>query len=75
MEKDYNETKLQYNKQSVEEISVHRAVKTTIQRLNDKVLIDCFLNAYNVLKDFLFVTRPRPDLKEINDNIIQWFCL
>ena len=30
LEKDYNEFKLQYNKQSVEEILIQRAVKTTI---------------------------------------------
>ena len=33
LEKDYNEFKLQYNKQSVEEFLVQRAVKTTIQML------------------------------------------
>ena len=33
LEKDYNEFKKQYNKQSVEEILVQRAVKTTIQIL------------------------------------------
>ena len=30
LEKDYNEFKLQYNKQSVEDILIQRAVKTTI---------------------------------------------
>ena len=33
LEKDYNEFKLQYNKQSVEDILTKRAVKTTIQIL------------------------------------------
>ena len=33
LEKDYNEFKLQYNKQSVEDILIQRAVKTTIQIL------------------------------------------
>ena len=33
LEKDYNEFKKLYNKQSVEEILVQRAVKTTIQLL------------------------------------------
>ena len=33
LEKDYNEFKSDYNKQSIEEILVHRAVKTTIQIL------------------------------------------
>ena len=33
LEKDYNEVKSQYNKQSVEEILIQRAVKTTIQIL------------------------------------------
>ena len=37
-EKDYNEFKLQYNKQSVEDILIQRAVKTTIQILYDKGL-------------------------------------
>ena len=31
IEKDYNEYKLQYNKQSVEEVLVQRGVKTTIK--------------------------------------------
>ena len=35
---DYNQFKLQYNKQSVEEILVQRAVRTTIQKLYDKGL-------------------------------------
>ena len=33
LEKDHNEFKLQYNKQSVEETLIQRAVKTTIQIL------------------------------------------
>ena len=40
LEKDYNEFKLQCNKQSVEEILIQRAVKTTIQVLYDKGLFD-----------------------------------
>ena len=68
LEKDYNEFKLQYNKQSVEEILIQRAVKTTIQILYDKGLFDNFQNAQEVLKDFLFTTRRRPDLEKVNDN-------
>ena len=71
LEKDFNEFKLQYNKQSVEEILVQRAVKTTIQILYDKVLFDNFQNAHKVLEDFLFVTRRRGDLEKINDTNIQ----
>ena len=70
LEKDYNEFKKQYNKQSVEEISIQRAVKTTIQILYDKGLFDNFQNAEEVLKDFLFVTTRRVDLSnQINDDI------
>ena len=57
LEEDYNEFKLQYNKQSIEEILVQRAVKTTIQLIYDKGLFDNFQNAHEVLNDFLFVTR------------------
>ena len=57
LEKDYNEFKLQYNKQSIEEILIQRAVKTTIQILYDKGLFDNFQNADKVLEDFLFTTR------------------
>ena len=39
LEKNYNEFELEYNKQSVEDISIQRAVKTTIQRLYDKGFI------------------------------------
>ena len=72
LEKDFNEFKLQYNKQSVEEILIQRAVKTTIQILYDKELFDNFKNADKVLEDFLFVTRRRGDLSDqINDTDIQ----
>ena len=66
IEKDYNEFKLKYNKQNVEEILIQRAVKTTIQILYDKGLFDKFQNADKVLEDFLFTTRRRPDLSEAN---------
>ena len=70
LEKDYNEFKLQYNKQSVEEIFIERAVKTTIQILYDKALIDNFQNADKILKVFFFTTRPGGDLPElVNDDI------
>ena len=52
LEKDYNEFKFQCNKQSVEDILIQRAVKTTIEILYDKGLVDKFQNA-----DFLFTTR------------------
>ena len=66
LEKDYNEFKLQYNKQSVEEILVQRAIRTTIQILYDKVLFDNYTNADKVLEDFLFTSRRRGDLSEDN---------
>ena len=66
IEKDYNEFKKQYNKQSVEEILIQRAVKTTIQILYDKGLFDKFQNADKVLEDFLFTTRRREDLSTDN---------
>ena len=64
IEKDYNEFKKQYNKQSVEEILIQRAVKTTIQILYDKGLFDNYANADKVLEDFLFTTRRRGDLSD-----------
>ena len=66
LEKDYNEFKLQYNKQNVEDILIQRAVKTTKQILYDKVLFDNYANADKVLEDFLFTTRRRGDLSEDN---------
>ena len=69
MEKDYNEFKKLYNKQSVEEILIQRAVRTTIQILYDKGLIDNYANADKVLEDFLFTTRRRPDLEKVNDDV------
>ena len=66
LEKDYNEFKLDYEKQSVLDISIRRAVKTTIQVLYDRGLFDNFQNADKVLEDFLFTTRRRPDLSEEN---------
>ena len=63
-QKDYNEDKLQYNKQSVEDILIQRAVKTTIQIIYDKRLFDNYANADKVLEDFLFTTRRRGDLEQ-----------
>ena len=72
LEKDYDEIKLEYNKQSVEKILIQRALKTTIQIIYDKGLFNAFPNADKVLKDFLFVTKRRADLEEVND-VNQWF--
>ena len=70
LEKDYKEFKLHYNKQSVEDILVQRAVKTTIQILYDNGLFDNYANADKVSEDFLFTTRRRGDLSEqVNDNV------
>ena len=66
LEKDFNEFKLQYNKQSVEDILIQRAVKTTIQIFYDRGLFDNYQNADKVLEDFLFTTRRRGDLSEEN---------
>ena len=52
LEKDYNEFKLQYNKQPVEEILIRRAVKTFIQIIYDKGLFDIYANADKVLEVF-----------------------
>ena len=71
MEKDFNEFKIQYNKQSVEKILVQRAVKTTtIQILYDKGLFDNYAKADKVL-DFSFRTRRRGDLSEQVNDIVQ----
>ena len=70
IEKDYNEVKLQYNKQNIEDTLIQVSAKTTIQILYDKGLFDSYANADKVLEDFLFVTRRREDLSEqVNDDI------
>ena len=71
IEKDYNEFKLQYDKQTIEDILVQRTVKTAIQILYDKGLFDKNANADKVLEDFLFTTRRRGDLSEqVIDDIL-----
>ena len=57
--------------QSIEEVLIQRAVKTTEQKFYDKELFDRFPNVDKVLKDFLFVTRSRLDLENINDVVFQ----
>ena len=70
IEKDYNEFKKRYNKQSVKKNLVQRSVKTTIQILYDKGLFDNYANADKKLEDFLFTTRRRVDLSDqVNDDI------
>ena len=69
-EKNYNEFKLQYNKQSIEDILTQRAVKTTIQILYDKGLFDNFQNADKVVEYFLIATRRRGHLSgQLNDDV------
>ena len=69
LERDYDEIKIQYNKQPVEEVLVQRAVETRIQILYDKSLFDNYANADKVLEDF-FTTRRRDDLsKQENDDV------
>ena len=72
IEKDYNEFKLQYNKQNIEDVLIQRAVKTTIQILYDKGLFDNYAKADKVSEDFLFTTKRGGDLEEVND-VSQWF--
>ena len=74
LEKDYNEFMLHYNKQTVEEHLIERAVKTTIQKLYEKSLFENCPNANEVLQEFLFVTRTRVDLEKVNDFVVQKFC-
>ena len=57
LEKNYNEFKLQHNKQNVEDILIQRAVKTTIQILFDKGLFDNYANADKVLEDFVIYNK------------------
>ena len=66
---DYIDFKSQYNKESVEDILFQRAVKTTIPIFYDKGLFDKYANADKVLEDFLFRTRRRGGLEEVNDNV------
>ena len=49
LEKVYNEFKLQYKKQNIEDILIQRAVKTTIQILHERGLFDNYANADKVL--------------------------
>ena len=48
-------------------------MKTTNQILYDKGLFDNYANADEVSEEFLFVTRRRCELEELND-VIQRFC-
>ena len=69
-EKDYNEFKKHYNKHSVEENLIQRAVNLTIQILYDKGLFDNYANTDKVLDVFLFTTRRRGELsEEVNDDV------
>ena len=71
IEKDYNEFKKHYNKQSVEVVLIQRAVKTTIQIIYDKGLFDNYANADKVLEDFVFTKRRRGDKTEQVNDVIQ----
>ena len=73
IERDYNDFKLQYNKHSVEEVLIQRAVKTTIQILFDNGLFDNYANVDKILEDFLFTTRRGVNLEEVNDDVRCFF--
>ena len=53
---------------------IQRAVKTTIQKLYDKVIFDNYSNADTVLQEFLFTTSRRGYLTEQVNDAIQWIC-
>ena len=59
LDKENNEFKLQYNKQSVEDILIQTAVKTTIQILYDKGLFEKYTNADKVLDVFFIYNKER----------------
>ena len=44
-------------------------MKTIIQILYDEGLFDKNANSDKVLEDFLYTTRRRGDLEEVNDNV------
>ena len=58
----------------MEEVLIRRAVETTIQKHYDMGLVLGFPIANDVLKDFLFIKRRRPDLEKVND-VSQGFSL
>ena len=74
LEKNYNEFNILCIKQSVEEVLIQRAVKTTIQVLNDNGFFDNYAKKDEVLEDFLFKTRRRGDLSEQVIDVVQGFC-
>ena len=78
LEKEYNEFKVngRSNKQTDEEFSFQRAVKTTTQMPYDKGFVPDYQIAGEVLKHYLLIEvneRRRPDLDPLKDNIIQGF--
>ena len=54
IEKDYNKFKLQYNKQSVEEIIFQRVEKTTKRIPYGKGFFDNYANVDKVFEDFFY---------------------
>ena len=70
VEKVYD--KMFNNKQSEEEILIERAVKT-IQIQYDTGLFDNYDIADEVLKNYLLSQRRRPDLEDLNDDVVKIF--
>ena len=50
LEKDYTKFKILSNKQSIEEVLIQRAVKTTIQKFYDKKVFDNYANVLMLMK-------------------------
>ena len=69
IEKDYNKFILQYNKQSLEGILIQRAVKQRYKYFMIRDYLIIFKMVIRFLEDFLFATRRRGDLEEVNDNV------
>ena len=57
IEKDHNEFKIEYNKQSVDDILIQSAYKTTILILYDKGLFDNYVNADKFLEYFFYLPQ------------------
>ena len=63
--KNYNRFKLHYRKQSVDDNSIQRSVRTTKQIFYDNGLFQSFPNADRTLKDFMFVPRRKANLEGV----------
>ena len=73
IEKDWSDIRMHSKKKQSKDVLTEKAVKSTTQILQDKVLVDKQDNADEALKIYALSGKSRFELEKLNDDVLQGF--